>query len=75
MISILLFNFDSEKLFNFEDTYQLLVSPKKNKKLEKYNFKIKYYLFHLKYKNILKIKLFIWLLTNMFINIKLVWFI
>jgi len=33
MISILLFNFDSEKLFNFEDTYQLLVSPKKNKKV------------------------------------------
>jgi hypothetical protein len=23
MISILLFNFDSEKLFNFEDTYRL----------------------------------------------------
>jgi hypothetical protein len=33
MISILLFNFDSEKLFNFEDTYQLLVSPKKTKNL------------------------------------------
>jgi len=74
MISILLY-FDSEKLFNFEDTYQLLVSPKKNKTLEKYNFKIKYYLSHLKYKNILKIKLLSWLLTNMFINIKLVWFI